>query len=76
MTNNPDNSKPLDDPLAPKALVEMVAGRSGRSIHTVKSVIYRRVTSAPVSRVIDQVREEMGIPDPRRITTTAGKLAS
>lgn len=51
--------------IAPDALVAEVARRSGRTYGTVLQVIYGKVTSAPVQFVIDEVRKELNLPDPR-----------
>jgi hypothetical protein len=53
-------------PMAPTNLVIEVARRSGRSIGTVQSVIYGRLTSKVVADVVAQVRKELGIPVPEK----------
>ena len=59
MSKKRPTGKDNQQPIAPNELVLQVALRSGRSISTVKRVIYGDIKSSPVQKVIDQVRKEM-----------------
>ena len=49
---------------APDVLVDEVRKRTGRSASMVRQVIYGTAVSAPLAKVIDQVRVELGLTSP------------